>query len=90
LALAIIVICTIVLLFGIKESARFNMVITVINLIIIFFVIILGAIHIKPGNWTPFFPFGVLGTWRGVGTVFFSYIGFDSVSTLAGEVKKTN
>ena len=38
-------------------------------------------------NWSPFFPHGMTGMWAGVGQVFFSYIGFDSVSTLAGEVK---
>eukprot|EP01118_Nematostelium_gracile_P009396 TRINITY_DN3160_c0_g1_i1.p1 TRINITY_DN3160_c0_g1~~TRINITY_DN3160_c0_g1_i1.p1 ORF type:complete len:546 (-),score=126.59 TRINITY_DN3160_c0_g1_i1:29-1666(-) len=87
LSLSIIVLCTLVLLFGVKESAKFNMVITVVNLAIILFVIIAGSIYVKPHNYHDFAPFGIQGIWKGVGTVFFSYIGFDSVSTLASEVK---
>jgi len=48
----------------------------------------LGSFHAHHENWTPFLPFQFTGVLKGVGTVFFSYIGFDSVSTLAGEVKK--
>jgi len=61
---------------------------TFINLIIIMFVIIYGGTYVKPSNWSPFLPYGMNGAWAGVGTVFFSYIGFDSVSTLAGEVRR--
>jgi len=88
LAAMIVLLCTIILLFGMKESATFNVIMTVVNLGVIFFFIIAGAFHVKPANWKPFLPYGIAGTWSGVGKVFFSYIGFDSVSTLAGEVKK--
>eukprot|EP01119_Soliformovum_irregulare_P004980 TRINITY_DN1623_c0_g1_i1.p1 TRINITY_DN1623_c0_g1~~TRINITY_DN1623_c0_g1_i1.p1 ORF type:complete len:546 (-),score=132.14 TRINITY_DN1623_c0_g1_i1:175-1812(-) len=87
LALAIVVLCTLVLLFGMKESARLNLAVTVINMLIIFFIIIAGSFYVETHNWSPFLPYGFSGIWRGVGTVFFSYIGFDSVSTLAGEVR---
>jgi len=80
--------CTGLLLFGMKESARFNAIMTTLNVGIIFFVIICGAFYVDTSNWTPFAPHGVGGVYRGVGMVFFSYIGFDSVSTLAGEVKR--
>ncbi|KAN0008793.1 hypothetical protein ACTFIU_002086 [Dictyostelium citrinum] len=83
----IIVICTIILVFGIKDSARFNMAITAINLLTITFFIILGSIHVDRSNWTPFLPFGMTGVFSGCSVVFFSYVGFDSVTTLAGEVK---
>lgn len=86
----ICVLCTAILLLGMKESARFNLVMTVVNISIIFFVIICGALYVKVDNWDPFLPYGINGSWNGVGTVFFSYIGFDSVSTLAGEVKNPN
>eukprot|EP01117_Protostelium_nocturnum_P009508 TRINITY_DN3394_c0_g1_i1.p1 TRINITY_DN3394_c0_g1~~TRINITY_DN3394_c0_g1_i1.p1 ORF type:complete len:573 (+),score=110.26 TRINITY_DN3394_c0_g1_i1:100-1818(+) len=90
LSFLIIILCTLVLLFGMKESATFNLVVTIINILIILFFIIFGAFHVDKSNlaWDNFFPYGVNGTWRGVGIVFFSYIGFDSVSTLAAEVKK--
>lgn len=87
LSSAVCIGCTIILLFGIKDSSRFNMVITAINIVVIFFVIILGSFYVDSSNYNPFFPYGIQGTWNGVATVFFSYIGFDSVTTLAGEVK---
>eukprot|EP01114_Cavostelium_apophysatum_P013213 TRINITY_DN3144_c0_g2_i1.p1 TRINITY_DN3144_c0_g2~~TRINITY_DN3144_c0_g2_i1.p1 ORF type:complete len:580 (+),score=112.20 TRINITY_DN3144_c0_g2_i1:194-1933(+) len=83
----IVLACTGVLLVGMKESARFNVAMTLINVSLILFFIIAGSFHVDPKNWHPFTPFGFAGTWAGVGKVFFSYIGFDAVSTLAGEVK---
>jgi APA family basic amino acid/polyamine antiporter len=50
--------------------------------------VVLGAFYVKLDNWTNFFPFGVQGAFAGAGIVFFSYIGFDSVTTLAGEVAR--
>eukprot|EP01113_Clastostelium_recurvatum_P022256 TRINITY_DN2650_c0_g1_i1.p1 TRINITY_DN2650_c0_g1~~TRINITY_DN2650_c0_g1_i1.p1 ORF type:complete len:593 (+),score=86.29 TRINITY_DN2650_c0_g1_i1:133-1779(+) len=87
LSALIIALCTVVLLFGVKDSARFNMVMTIINISTILFVIILGAFHVNTDNWHPFLPFGINGSFAGAAVVFFSYIGFDSVTTLAGEVE---
>jgi APA family basic amino acid/polyamine antiporter len=101
-------IVTMVLVKGIKESARFNAVMVGIKLVIVLFVIGVGAFYIKPENWTPFAPFGLsrvsffgktligqtgaggepLGMLAGSATIFFAYIGFDSVSTHAEESKK--
>eukprot|EP01108_Squamamoeba_japonica_P009070 TRINITY_DN8319_c0_g1_i1.p1 TRINITY_DN8319_c0_g1~~TRINITY_DN8319_c0_g1_i1.p1 ORF type:complete len:388 (-),score=79.95 TRINITY_DN8319_c0_g1_i1:24-1187(-) len=53
----------------------------------ILFIIIFGSMHIDTANYSDFAPFGVGGVMKGAGIVFFSFIGFDSVSTLAGEVK---
>ncbi|KAF2075123.1 hypothetical protein CYY_003558 [Polysphondylium violaceum] len=87
LAPIIIIICTIILVFGIKDSSRFNVIITMINIITILFFIITGSIYIDVKNWTPFLPFGMKGVFQGCSIIFFSYVGFDSVTTLAGEVK---
>jgi APA family basic amino acid/polyamine antiporter len=86
LAAGIVVAMSLLLLFGVKNSSRFNLGITILNVAIILFVIILGATEIDTNNWDPFFPFGFEGSFKGAGTVFFSFIGFDSVTTLAGEV----
>jgi len=88
LAVVIIALCTLILAFGVKDSARFNLVMTVINVSTILFIIITGALYVDTRNWEPFFPFGLKGAFAGAGTVFFSYIGFDSVTTLAGEVER--
>jgi len=88
LAVVIIVLCTIILALGVKDSARFNLVMTAINVTTIFFIIIVGSLYVDTRNWHPFLPFGLKGAFAGAGTVFFSYIGFDSVTTLAGEVER--
>ncbi len=58
-----------------------------IKLAIILLVIIVGTFYIDINNWTPFMPNGFTGVMGGVSAVFFAYIGFDAVSTLAEESK---
>jgi basic amino acid/polyamine antiporter, APA family len=87
---------TLVLVKGIQESAKTNNIIVIIKLAVVLFVIIVGAFYVNTANWTPFIPERVIDTagkghfgWSGVVTaatiVFFAYIGFDAVSTQAGE-----
>lgn len=70
---------------GVKESRNFSNTMVIIKLIIIALVIIVGLFYIDIENWTPFMPNGFGGVMRGVAAVFFAYIGFDAVSTLAEE-----
>ena len=86
-ALAISLLLTVVLVLGIRESAGLNSIIVVLKLVVVLFVIAAGIPHVEPANWTPFFPFGVVGTLSGASYVFFAYIGFDSISTHAEEAK---
>ncbi len=84
-AFLIVMLLTVVLVRGIRESARTNniMVLLKIAAILIF---IFGAAHfIKPGNWHPYYPNGWSGVLTGGSIIFFTYIGFDSVSTAAEE-----
>ncbi|MBI4553829.1 MAG: amino acid permease [Candidatus Latescibacteria bacterium] len=87
LALFIIAVVTVVLVIGIRESARFNATMVVIKLAVVLFVIFVGSSYINRANWTPFLPFGLAGVMRGAGRIFFAYIGFDSISTHAEEAK---
>lgn len=84
-AMVIVTVVTILLVIGIKESARFNNVIVIVKLAVILFFICLGAFFIRPENWSPFMPFGWSGVMTGAAIVFFAYIGFDAVSTTAEE-----
>jgi basic amino acid/polyamine antiporter, APA family len=59
----------------------------IIKLVIIVLVIAVGVFYIDLDNWTPFLPNGFGGVMAGVSAVFFAYIGFDAVSTLAEEAK---
>lgn len=72
---------------GTKESKNFSNAMVWIKLAIIVLVIIVGFFYIDIENWTPFMPNGFSGVMGGVSAVFFAYIGFDAVSTLAEESK---
>ncbi len=84
-ALLILLLLTWMLTRGVKESAGANNVMVVIKLAVILLFIVVGARHIDPANWNPFFPNGMPGVMTGAAIVFFTYIGFDSVSTAAEE-----
>jgi len=87
-ALVITLLVTVVLVRGVRESAGANngMVMIKIAAILIFCFGAAGAIN--PGNWHPFAPHGFSGVLTGASIVFFTYIGFDSVSTAAEECRK--
>ena len=72
---------------GTKESRNASNVMVIIKLVIILLVIIVGASYVDIDNWTPFMPNQFSGVMAGVSGVFFAYIGFDAVSTLAEESK---
>jgi APA family basic amino acid/polyamine antiporter len=87
LAIGIITLITIVLVIGVKESARMNATMVIIKIIILGFFIYVGVHYVKPENWSPFAPNGWSGIQAGAAVVFFAYIGFDAVSTVAEEVR---
>lgn len=70
---------------GIQESKRSANAMVAFKILIIIFVIVLGAFYVNTDNWNPFLPNGFSGVLRGVSAVFFAYIGFDAVSTTAEE-----
>jgi basic amino acid/polyamine antiporter, APA family len=72
---------------GVKETARFNTLMVIIKIAVVLLFIVIGVWYVKPSNWTPFMPFGFQGVASGASAIFFAYIGFDSVSTAAEEVR---
>src|SRR5213079_1452728 len=86
-ALLIVAAVTVLLIYGIRESARTNTTIVIIKVAVVVFVIAFGAFMVHPTNWQPFLPNGVGGTMSGAAIVFFAFIGFDAVSTTAEETK---
>jgi len=98
-AVFIIVLVSILLVIGIKESAKVNNAIVAVKLLVIVIFILAGAWFVKASNWvTPSNPTGAFippnlgpgeygwsGIVRGAAVVFFAYIGFDAVSTVAQE-----
>jgi APA family basic amino acid/polyamine antiporter len=86
-AAAIVLLVTVVLVVGIRESARFNAAMVLLKLAVVLFVIAVGARYVDPANWQPFLPYGYSGVLKGSAYIFFAYIGFDSVSTHAEEAR---
>jgi len=106
-AIIIAAIITVILVKGIRESTSFNATMVIIKLVVVVFVIVVGAFYVVPENWQPFAPYGYTGIsffgktlfgQEGLGgapvgmlaasaTIFFAYIGFDSISTHAEEAK---
>jgi APA family basic amino acid/polyamine antiporter len=77
----------VLLVVGVRESARFNAAMVAIKLAAVLFFIVVGVTYVKPANWSPFMPYGFPGVMTGAAVVFFAYIGFDAVSTTAEEAK---
>jgi len=91
LAFTIVMIITVVLVWGIRESARFNAGMVMIKIVVLLF-FVGAALYFVPtstivANWQPFQPKGWGGTLAGAAVVFFAYIGFDAVSTVAEETR---
>jgi len=89
LAVAVI---TVVLVIGIRESANTNNAMVILKIGIILFFIAVGLFLLRPGNWTDpaqggFAPNGFAGISAAAAIIFFSYIGFDAVSTASEEAK---
>jgi amino acid transporter len=78
---------TMLVFVGTRESRNFSNLMVMIKLAVVILVIIVGCFYIDISNWTPFMPNGFGGVMSGVSAVFFAYIGFDAVSTLAEECK---
>jgi len=94
-AMFIVAAISILLLIGIKESAKFNNFMVVIKVFVILLFIGIGFMFVNKANWHPFIPkntgvwghYGWSGIFRGAAVIFFAYIGFDAVSTAAQEAK---
>jgi APA family basic amino acid/polyamine antiporter len=94
-AILVIVLISIVLIIGIRESASVNTVIVILKVSVVVVFIAIGWAYMNPANHHPFVPantgewgkFGWSGVLRASGVIFFAYIGFDAVSTAAQETK---
>jgi APA family basic amino acid/polyamine antiporter len=94
-AVFIIVLMSLLLIRGTRESAFVNSIIVVVKIAVVLTFIILGWKYINTANYNPYIPdntgkfgdFGFSGIIRAAAIVFFAYIGFDAVSTAAQEAK---
>jgi basic amino acid/polyamine antiporter, APA family len=94
-AVVVVALTTWLLIAGTRQSAGVNNAIVALKLLVLLAFVAVGAFAIDTSNWTPFVPandgdfgdFGASGIIRGAGVVFFAYVGFDAVSTAAGEAR---
>jgi APA family basic amino acid/polyamine antiporter len=80
-AVFIVLLITVLLVRGTRESARVNAVMVGVKLLVLAFFIIVAFTAFNSGNLVPFAPQGVSGVTVAAGVIFFAYIGFDAVST---------
>ncbi|CAA2989485.1 cationic amino acid transporter 6, chloroplastic-like [Olea europaea subsp. europaea] len=95
-AVAVVLLLTLVICHSTRESSWLNMVLTILHILFIVFVIVVGFCRGEWKNFTEpkslkshggFFPFGASGVFNGAAMVYLSYIGYDAVSTMAEEVR---
>ena len=86
-ALLLNLIVTVLVYIGIHESKIVSNIMVALKLSVVLGVIFIGAFYVKPSNWVPFAPNGANGVLLGISAVFFTYIGFDAISTTAEECK---
>lgn len=86
-AIALIVMCMFLLIRGASESAAVNTVMVIIKLGVLGMFAVIAFTAFNADRFADFAPFGVAGIGAAAGTIFFSYIGLDAVSTAGDEVK---
>ena len=86
-AFLIVMLLTVVLVRGIRESVRTNSIMVLVKLAAILVFVFFGLSFIHPANYVPFSPNGWSGVIAGGSIIFFTYIGFDSVSTASEECR---
>jgi APA family basic amino acid/polyamine antiporter len=86
-AFLVVMILTVLLVRGIKESAEANNTMVLLKIAAIIAFVMAGSFYVNRSNWHPFFPNGWPGMLTGGSIIFFTFIGFDSVSTAAEEAK---
>ncbi|KAA8514852.1 hypothetical protein F0562_018031 [Nyssa sinensis] len=87
IAVGVIVIICVIAVLSTKGSSRLNYIASIVHLLVILFIIIAGLVKADTKNYTPFTPFGARGIFKASAVLFFAYVGFDAVSTMAEETK---
>ena len=86
-AVILVLMCCILLLRGTKESAKVNTIMVVIKISVLVMFILIGLTAFNSSNLHPFMPMGMAGVGAAASSIFFSYIGIDTIATAGEEVK---
>ena len=86
-ALIVVILATLLLVRGARESALANTVMVIVKIAILVFFVVVAFTAFNAGNFAPLLPMGAAGVTGAASMVFFSYIGFDAASTAGEEAK---
>ncbi len=86
-AVVLVIMCCILLLRGTKESTKVNTIMVVIKISVLIMFIMIGLTAFNSANLHPFMPMGMSGVGAAASSIFFSYIGIDTIATAGDEVK---
>ncbi|TKW29693.1 hypothetical protein SEVIR_3G413000v4 [Setaria viridis] len=88
IAVAVVLLICLFAVLSTKGSSRFNYILSIVHLAVIAFIVVAGLTRAKASNLTAdFAPFGARGVFAASAVLFFAYIGFDAVSTMAEETR---
>jgi len=87
-AVAVVLLVGGLLVRGIRITAKANLALVALTVLVLLVVIGVGATKVDTANWDPYFPNGWSGIREGAALLFFAYIGFDIVATTAEETKR--
>ena len=85
--IAIVLLVGVILIRGIRMTARATTLLVAVTLAVLLLVVAVGSTDVHTANWHPFAPFGWNGIVGGASLVFFAFIGFDVVATAAEEAR---
>lgn len=87
IAVIVLAVICIFAVYSTKGSSIFNYIASMVHIVIIVLIVIVGLVHAKPQNYVPFAPFGAKGVFQASTVLYFAYVGFDAVATMAEETK---
>jgi APA family basic amino acid/polyamine antiporter len=87
IAIGILIATGAVEIWSTKDTSYLNWIATFVNMLILIFVIIAGLAHAKEENYKPFLCYGIRGIFSAASGLFFPYLGFDAVLTMAEETE---
>ncbi|POO00950.1 Amino acid/polyamine transporter [Trema orientale] len=87
IAVGVLAVVCVIAVLSTKGSSRLNYVASIVHIVVILFIIIAGLANANTANYTPFTPYGPRGIFKASAVLFFAYVGFDAVSTMAEETK---
>jgi len=86
-AVVLVFMCSVLLLRGTRESTLVNTIMVVVKIAVLAMFIAIGLTAFHSSNLHPFMPMGMSGVGAAASSIFFSYIGIDTIATAGEEVK---